>query len=154
MAVSTSTSTGTPTTPAGRTSGTGRRVGYAIAAAVNVVLLYLVNVRPGWEVLPFLTEDTTAVLGVVNLSLAAGVVVNALWVVADPPWFHALGQLTLSGITLVAAVQILTVFPFDFSSWAFDPSWLVRFVLVVTVVGTGISMLVELVRLVRGLLGR
>jgi len=152
MAVSTPTPTGTPTTKP--VSSTGRRVGYAIAAAINVVLLYLVNVRPGWEVLPFLTEDTTAVLGLVNLSMAAGVVVNALWVVADPPWFHALGQLTLSGITLVAAVQILTVFPFDFSSWAFDPSWLVRFVLIVTVIGTGISMLVELVRLVRALLGR
>ena len=40
----------------------GRRAGYAVAIAVNLVLLYLVNVAPGWQAVPFLTESTTEVL--------------------------------------------------------------------------------------------
>ena len=41
-----------------------------VAMTVNLVLLFLVNVAPGWQAVPFLTE-TTDVLLLVNLSMAA-----------------------------------------------------------------------------------
>ena len=58
--------------PKPRPGPTARRSGYVVAAAVNAVLLYLVDVRPGWDAVPFLTADTTLVLGAVNASLVAG----------------------------------------------------------------------------------
>src|SRR5690242_20176538 len=63
-----------------------RRVGYAAAVVVHMVLLFLLNVRPGWQVASFLTEDTPQVLVLLNLSLLAGVVANIVYVLADGPW--------------------------------------------------------------------
>jgi hypothetical protein len=48
-------------------------------------------------------------------------------------------------------VTMWQVFPFDFSAYAFDWETLVRFVLVVGIVGTGIGTVVELVKMVRSL---
>lgn len=126
-----------------------RQLGYGVAAGVNAALLYLINGAPGWQAVPFLTDDVEAVLGIVNTSLLAGLVVNLLWSLADPEWWRALGQVVLSAIGLAATLQILDVFPFDFTGWAFDPTWLVRLVLVVAAFGTGISLLVQVVTLVR-----
>lgn len=120
-----------------------------MAAGINGVLLYLVNVAPGWEWLTFLTDDFAEVLGVLNASLVVAIVVNLLWVLADPRWFRSLGQIVQSGIVLAVILTMLDVFPFDFSGWAFDASWLTRFVLVVTAIATGIGLLVEVVRLLR-----
>ena len=47
-------------------------------------------------------------------------VVNALFVVADPPWFKALCNVVTSAISLTVAVRTWQVFPFDFSSYAVD----------------------------------
>jgi hypothetical protein len=49
-----------------------------------VSLLLVVNAWPGWESVPFLTDDTAGVIGVLNLlavviaGLAVGVVVDAV----------------------------------------------------------------------------
>ncbi len=147
-----------PTPPAASAAGarpdrrpprTARQVGYGVAAGVNGVLLYLINVAPGWEWVTFLTDDFTEVLGVLNASLVVAIVVNLLWVLADPRWFRSLGQVVQSGIGLAVILTMLDVFPFDFTDWAFDATWLTRFVLVVAAIGTGIGLLVELVRLLR-----
>lgn len=61
-----------------RPSRASRRVGYVVGAAVNAVLLLAANVRPGWAAVPFLTDDTRLVLGLVNAALVAGLVVNGL----------------------------------------------------------------------------
>jgi len=134
-----------------RPSVASRRVGYTIAVGVNAALLYLVNVVPGWQAATFLTEDFTAVLGLLNLSLAASIVVNLVWIAADPAWLRSSGQLALSGLALAVVLQMLEVFPVDFSGWAFDGAWLVRFVLLVAAVGTALGLLVEGVRLVRSI---
>lgn len=132
-----------------RPSRTARQVGYGVAAGVNAVLLYLVNVAPGWEWLTFLTDNFAEVLGILNASLVVAIVVNLLWVLADPRWFRSLGQVVQSGVGLAVVLTTLDVFPFDFSGWAFDATWLTRFVLVVAAIGTGIGLLVEVVKLLR-----
>jgi hypothetical protein len=38
--------------------------------------------------LPFLTSAITHVLGLVNLSLAAGLAVNLVYLAYDPPWLN------------------------------------------------------------------
>jgi CHASE1-domain containing sensor protein len=124
-----------------RPSKAARGFGYTVAAVLNAVLLYLINVRPGWRAVPFLTEDTTRVLVVVNLSLVAGIVANLLFVLYDPPRWKALGDLVTTSISLVVLFRIWAVFPFAFdaSQWTL----LARTVLVVAIVGTGIAMLVQ-----------
>jgi hypothetical protein len=131
-------------------STAARRAGYLVAAAVNLVLLYLVLVWPGWEALSFLTDSFTQVVGLLSASLLVGAAANLVYVVADPPRVRAAGQLVVSAFSLAATVRLLQVFPFDFSGWSFDPTWLVRLLLWVAVVGTVVGMVTELVRLVSG----
>src|SRR3954467_4855602 len=96
-----------------RPSVAARRFGYLVGAAVNALLLYLANVRPGWHVVPFLTEDFAQVLVWVNASLLAGVVTNLVYLAHDSRWLTSLGGLVTTGIGLAALVRILQVFPFD-----------------------------------------
>ena len=123
-----------------------RRPGYVVGALVNAALLWLVHVWPGWEAMPFLTADMQQVLGLVDASLVAGVVVNAAHLVRDPDWLTPAGNLVTTTFGLAAAVRILRVFPFDL-----DPGWaaVARVVLVVAVVGSAIALLVALVGLLR-----
>ena len=138
-----------PRTMPERTARPGRRVGYVVAVVVNAVMLYLINVAPGWQVVPFLTGDMTLVLGLVNTTLIASVVANLVYVVADPPRLRALGDVVTTSIGLAAMVRVYMVFPFDFG----DASWwdgATRVLLFVGIVGSGIGIVVALVRLVTG----
>ena len=128
-----------------------RRVGYAASAFLATVVLWLVNVRPGWEAVPFLTSGTPAVLGVVNASIAAGALANLLSVAVDPPWFRALGDVLVDVVSLVALVALWRTFPFAFAPGPVDWTTVARVALGVSVGGTLVGIAVELVRLARGL---
>ena len=131
----------------------GRRVGYALAILVNVVLLLLVNVWPTWRVFPFLTEDMLDVLGLVNLGLIAGAIVNLFNLVFDLRWMRTAGDLITSVIAVITLVRFWDVFPFAFPDSGFDWELLTRVVLGVAIGGTVIAVIVQVVILVRILLG-
>lgn len=134
-----------------RRSATGDQRGGQVAnAVVNAILLLATNVWPTWQVVPFLTEDTRHVLVLVNLVLAAGVVGNLAFAVADRPRLTALGNLVLLGIGVAALVRLWQVFPFDFGNAALDWAIVVRVLLIVGLAGSGIGMIVHLVTMVRG----
>ena len=139
--------------PTRHRSTSAQRFGYLVAAVVDLVLLYLVNVAPGWQALPFLTDDTQLVLGWVNASLLAGVLVNIEHLLHDAAWLRALGDLTTTVIGVVAMVRLWQVFPFAFDGRGFDWSQLVRVLLVIALVGSAINVVVQLVNLVRALVG-
>lgn len=63
--------------PAG-TVAPARKVGYLAAVLVNIALLVVVDVRPGWRELAFLTGRFTEVLWWINVSWVAGVTVNVV----------------------------------------------------------------------------
>jgi hypothetical protein len=124
-----------------------RRFGYVVAAAVNALLLTLVNARPGWDAVPFLTDDTTLVLGAVNASITAGLVANLLYLLADPRRLRALGDAVTTTVGLYAMVKIWQVFPFDVTDgW----TTVLRVLLVVGIAGSGIAIVSALVRVVSG----
>lgn len=83
-----------------------RRAGYLISIAVNLAMLWLVNVRPGWSAVPFLTGATVRVLFLINTSLIVGVLVNALQVAHDPPWLVNVGGLVTTGVGVAAMVRL------------------------------------------------
>jgi hypothetical protein len=137
--------------PARRRSAGARRAGYLLAIGFSTVLLIILNGRPGWQAIPFLTSDTGQVLWLVNLSLAAGIAANVVYLACDPPWVRSLGDLVTTGIGLAAAIRIWQVFPFDLSSgW----SAAVRVLLIVAIAGSCIALVVQVVSLARWFTGR
>ncbi|BCW68227.1 hypothetical protein NicSoilB4_29900 [Arthrobacter sp. NicSoilB4] len=140
--------------PRRRRGPASRRSGYAIGIVVNAALLYAGNVWPGWWVLPFLTEDTRQVIGVVNLSLLTGMVANFACLLLDRPWMKALADLATLGIGLVVLVQLWQVFPFDFQDSTLDWALIARVVLVAAMAGSAIGIIAQVVALFRSLLGR
>lgn len=133
--------------PAGVAS---RRAGYVVAAVVNAVLLVLVNVTPGWSVLPFLTADMAIVLPWINASMIVGIVVNAVFVVADGRRVKGLGDLITEVVGLGAMIVLWQVFPFDFGSDASAWATVVRVALVIGIAGTAVAMIVSVVMVIRG----
>lgn len=129
------------------------RFGYFVGALVNIALAYLVNQWPGWQSVPFLTQDAAEVVKLVNLSLVAGMLVNLVYVVADPAWLKALGNVITTGIGLAVLVRMLRVFPFDFSGAELDWEPWVRIGLIVLIVLTTLALLGTIVQLLRALLG-
>ena len=63
-----------------------------------------------------IVTTTGQVLWLVNLSLAAGIAANVVYLAYDPPWVRSLGDLVTTGIGLAAAIRIWQVFPFALSS--------------------------------------
>lgn len=138
-----------------RTPSAGvRRFGYAVAALVDILLLFLVNVWPGWQILPFLTDALVEVLPWINASLAVGIVVSLIDLIFDRRWLKALGDLATTSIGLVAIVQLWTVFPFDFGDTTSPWVWLTRAVLVIGMIGSVIAMVVQVVVLGRAFFRR
>ncbi|GAB3447389.1 hypothetical protein GCM10027517_31120 [Phycicoccus ginsengisoli] len=145
------TSTSPTRTPQTRTPPTRgqRRVGYAVGAVVNALMLVAVNWWPGWDAVPFLTADTRLVLGWVNASIVVGLVANLVYAVSDPPWLRALGDGVQNVVGLVAMVRLWQVFPVHFAPGGFDWELVARVFLGIGIVGASIAILVALVRLVR-----
>jgi hypothetical protein len=132
-----------------RPSVATRRSGYVIAAAIIAAMWYVLNVWPGWQQVPFLTDETSQVLWLVNFSLLINITVNAVYLAFDPPWFKALGELVTTVIGLAVLAQIWRIFPFDFSGTTVNWAFIARFVLVLAIVGAAIGIVVQLVTLVR-----
>jgi hypothetical protein len=142
----------TMTTPVRRTSRpslASRRFGYLLAATINAVILYLVNGRPGWQSLDFLTGDTTRVLWLFNLSLVVGIAVNLVYAGYDPPWLTAAGNLVTTAIGIIVLARFWQVFPFDFGDSSFDWAMLIRVLLVIGIVGAAIGVMAHTVALIR-----
>ena len=129
-----------------------RRVGYAVAIVIDVVLLFVLNASPGWAAVPFLTAAFVQVLPWINLSLAVSAGVNVVYLAFDKRWFVASCQIVMSVIALVVSVQLLTVFPFDFSAYGFNWELVTRTIVWIGVLGSSVSVLVACAQLVRAVL--
>lgn len=127
----------------------GRKVGYVVTAAVDLVGLWVAGHLLDWGWPAFLTDEFEDLLPWISISLAATAVLNVLWVVADPDWFRHLGQLALDVITVIVSVRTWQIFPFDFSGYAWVWEAGTRALIVVATVGSAIAAVVELVALVR-----
>ena len=119
------------------------RSGHLAVALVNAALLFLLHARPGWQEMSFLTGNASAVLGVVDLALVTGLVLNLLYLVRDPRWLTTAGTVVTTALGIVVMVRLWDVFPFDVadgSGW----SLALRTVLVVGIAGAAIGLVVTL----------
>lgn len=141
-----STFTPAPTSAPSRPR-TGARAGYVVGVAVNAVMLWVAHQLLGWGWPGFLTSDFDRILGVLSASFVAGIVVNAVFLVNDRGRVKPLGDLVTAVFGVLVGLRTWDVFPFDFSGYDHNWSWLVRTFLVVAVVGSAIAVLVNLVKL-------
>ena len=133
--------------PTSGESKRARKIGYVVGFMVNSIIMFLVNVRPGWRALTFLTEDFVDILWLINLSIVSSAVVNLIYLWYDPAWYKSLCQVAVSVIGLAVAIRILQVFPFDFSAYSFNCSALARLLLVLAIIGSLVAIVTELVQL-------
>ncbi|MGK3206760.1 hypothetical protein [Amycolatopsis sp. MEPSY49] len=131
-----------------------RRAGYLVGVVLNGVLLVLVNGWPGWDVLPFLTPAFPTVLGLVDLTLLAGLVTGLVQLWQDPEWLVALNGVVTTCAGLAALVRLWQVFPFDFTGSSFDWALTARIVLAVGLAGSVIGLLAQVAALIRAGLRR
>ena len=133
--------------PTTRRSGVSR-AGHAVAVVVNLVLLYVINVWPGWDAVPLLTPDTTQVLGLVNASLWVSAIAETTYVITTSAWWRALGDAVTTGVGLAATIRVWQVFPFDLSS-----GWEVaaRVFLGIAIVGSLVGIVAAISRFIRAM---
>jgi hypothetical protein len=142
-----------PSTQTRRPPRSARRLGYVLAAAVNLLLLWLVTVSPGWRFVPVLTEGFVGVVGVVIASLLAGAAVNLVYVVADPRWLKHLGEAVTAAFGCVVLARTWSIFPIDLGpGWAgWEPA--LRVVIGLFCLGAGIAVVANLALAVRAAVG-
>jgi hypothetical protein len=115
--------------------------GDVVGVLVNLAMLVAVNLWPGWQSLPFLTDDFTLALPWVNLSLAAGATAGVVYLVAGFPVVRAWGGLVTTALGLVSAVRMLQVFPIEGGDAVTVTA---RVLLVIAVVGSVIGILARI----------
>lgn len=125
----------------------GRRAGYALAILINLGLLYIVGNLLDWGVLPWLTDAFTEVVPWISLSLLASIVVNVIYQINDTHPVRSVGQIGTNLVSIVVTARLLEVFPFDFSAYRFDWAIVTRVVLILAIVGAGIGVLTEIIKL-------
>ena len=124
-----------------------RRVGYAIAAAINAALLFLLNGWPGWDAIPFLA-DGERVLPLINAATVVSVAANLVYLILPLRRLVAAGGVLTTGLGLAVLIRLWQVFPFDFggnSGWTMA----VRALLMIAIVGSVIAIPVQVVAVVR-----
>lgn len=135
-----------------------KRVGYAVAIGVNVLLLVVVNSVLGWGWFPWLTPEFGDVLPILNLALVFNIAVNVLFMFYDEPWLKSITQIVANVLAIVVLARTWQVYPFDFSAYdfpvdisAFDLDWdlVTHFILGLAIFGTTIAVVLEIVKLVR-----
>lgn len=135
--------------PRPRSSPLTRRIGYAVAVAVNLALLLLTLVWPGWQVVPFLTPAAAEVIPVFVASLIAGMAVNVVNLIADNRVLWSMGEIVGAIFAFAVALRLWQVFPFDFGSSMFDWTLFVRLLLALAMFGCAVAVITHIVRLVR-----
>lgn len=128
----------------------GTRFGYIVAIAVNVVGLVIVNNILEWGWLPFLTDDFSRVVPWMNVAFSVAVVVNVVYLFWDSRVFRSTTQIGLNIITFAVTYQVLRVFPFDFSAYAFNWGIVARILLILAMVGAAIGVITETYKLGSG----
>jgi len=125
-----------------------RRFGHVLAIAFSTGILFVVNNLPEGEQIPFLTDDLEQLLPIINALLLAAIAINGVWILYDAAWFRSAGRITLNVLMIAVLALTYRVFPFDFSTYAFDWEALMRVLIVGLIVALTVATIVEIVKLI------
>ena len=126
------------------------RVGYALAVAINGVMVWVVRQLLDWEWPKYLTHEFDDLIPILTLAFVVSLVANAMYLWNDRWPFKPIGDMITAAIGFLVALRTYQVFPFDFSDYESDWSWLVRLVLIVAMVAVAAAFVVKSVKLASG----
>jgi uncharacterized membrane protein len=146
-------------------SRAGRITGYSALIFWDVVLLIffsffhqyiaLYNIEPdgGVTKLSLLTDDYFIWLPILVTALIISIAANILMIIYDRYWLREIIQIVLTVIGVVVVVNLVSIFPFDFSvipnATAVDiVPVVVTIVLIMIAVGLGVGVLVRSIKLI------
>jgi hypothetical protein len=126
---------------------------FAVAGAVNVILLVGVNAWRLWQ--PWtrgvILDNFGEILWAANLSLIVQILGNVMLIFFRPPRLYSFLQAVFAAVGFVSLVVTYRVFPLDFSpvvgSWM---NLLFKWVLIIGMVGSSIGIVVHLIRTLTG----
>jgi O-antigen/teichoic acid export membrane protein len=125
-----------------------RRIGYLIAIAVMIAVLYVLLHLYEWNV-PFLTEDYNDLLWYIRLSIYASIAAHAIFLMYDPKWFRHLLKAAANVFSALSAIMFYVIFPFDFHTEQLNK--IVKIVLLIIVILSLISILTEIFKAIRSM---
>ncbi|UTB32507.1 MAG: hypothetical protein NKF70_13625 [Methanobacterium sp. ERen5] len=117
---------------------------YFLAILVNLVLLYIANSLIYWN-LSFIAANFSDVLWAVNLSLIVALVANVSFVLYDPRWFKICSKIIMNITALVAAITLLTVFPFVINQFVLALG--LKFILIIGIIASFVSIIFQILKL-------
>ncbi len=128
----------------------GRRFGYGVAIAINLVLIWFVGNLLEWELVGFLTPEFADVVPLIQLGLWVTVAANVVYMMDDRSFATRAARLVVDVVNLFVTFRVFDVFPFDFSAHTFNWGFVFRAVLVIALIATAIGGIVHLGQMFRG----
>jgi hypothetical protein len=125
-------------TPRRRPRTLGTVAGRFLGAGAWLTVLLLVNVWPGWHVLPFLSAEAGSVVWLVNLCISVRIVAQLLYLLDGGTILAAATHYLIVLIDMIVAAEILLVFPFDFGDDGANWAATMRILLLTAVVVSGL----------------
>jgi hypothetical protein len=123
-----------------------RRFGYFVTILVNIAMIYVANNLLNWGWPPFLTKDYVLCLWAANLSFAANIFINFIFMFFDRRWFRSLMQAFGNVFGFLSIFVFWQVFPLDLSSGLAS---MVNLGLIIIMGLTALGTLVELISAVK-----
>lgn len=118
-----------------------KKAEYIAAVIFNLIFLYIVNNLLNWNIY-FITSALNDVLWIINLSIIAAIIGNALLLAYNPEWFRHVTKIIINIFALISTYFVYTVFPFNFYNSFIN--WGLSIFLILIMIGIGIAIIVEL----------
>lgn len=128
----------------------GRRFGYSVAIAINLLLVWIVGNLLSWELVAFLQPEFADLVPIIQLGLWVTVAANAVYIIDDRSVATRTARLVVDVVNLYVTFQIFDVFPFDFSAHAFNWDLVFRGVLIVALIASAASAVAHAAQIVTG----
>ena len=143
-----STAPAAPAEKSAESARSRRQVDYAVAIALNVVILFVANVWPSWRAIPYVTEDAVPAVAIITIAAFVAIALNIACLVVDRRWMKPLTELVSAAFTLAVAIQVWHTFPFDLPTGALDWMMFARVAIVIAIVVSSIALVVQFILLI------
>ena len=121
-----------------------RTTEYTVAIIFNVIFLYIVNNLLNWHIY-FITPSFNEVIWIINLSIIATIIGNALMLLYRLESFRHIMKIIMNIISFIAVYFVYEVFPFNFYNSLFN--WGLSIFLILIMIGLIIASIVEVIKL-------
>lgn len=118
---------------------------YLFSTAVDLILLYIANNIIHWN-FQFIAASFTDVLWAINLSLIVSIVANISLILYNHSWFKISSKIIVSFTALIAAITILTVFPFVINQFILIVG--LKIIIILGIIASIVSIIFQIMRLI------